>query len=75
MLKDAKKGDKNSAIMAYEKLNSISKYFKSYKDVEGLKNDAYLLGQNKVLISIVNNSNGFCSEFYDKVMDINTLMT
>ena len=73
LLQDAEKGDKIAARKAFETLDEIKKYKSIYKDVVKLKQKAYDLGQDYVLIDVKNYSNIVLpKDFYRDVKNINT---
>lgn len=73
LLAKAYKGDKIAARQAYKALDEIGEYKTSYRDVEYLKNRAYELGQENVLIEVKNNSQVILpKEFYYELKNINT---
>jgi hypothetical protein len=73
LLQDGKNGDKIAARKAFEALDEINKYKSIYKDVVKLKQIAYDLGQDNVLIDVKNNSSVVLPrDFYRDVKNINT---
>ena len=73
LIRDAEKGDKIAARKAFGALDEIKKYKSNYKDVVLLKQKAYELGQDNVLIDVKNYSNIILpKEFYKDVKNINT---
>jgi len=73
LLQDGKNGDKIAARKAFEALDEINKYKSIYKDVVKLKQIAYYLGQDNVLIDVKNNSSVVLPrDFYRDVKNINT---
>ncbi len=73
LLQDAEKGDKIAARKAFKTLDEIKKYKSIYKDVVKLKQKAYDLGQDYVLIDVNNYSNIVLpKDFYRDVKNINT---
>lgn len=73
LINNAEKGDKKAAILAYEKCNDVERYITSYKDIVLMRNRAYDLGLNHVLIKVVNTSDIILPKrFYDEVSTINT---
>ena len=73
LLQDAEQGDKIAARKAFDDLDEINKYKSIYKDVVKLKQKAYDMGQDYVLIDVKNYSNIVLpKDFYRDVKNINT---
>ena len=68
----ADNGDKRAARKAYEGLSQLELYTDSYKDSRSLKQDAQILGTNRVLVKLHNNNFGFMPrEVEQEIMSIN----
>ncbi len=73
LLRRAEKGNKDAARQAYNELKKISEYKSNYKDTKQLIAKAYSLGQELVLIDVVNRSQILLPKrFYREIKDINT---
>lgn len=77
LLVQAEQGDKLAAKTAYGRLEDISRYYQSYKDVENMMERAHLLGTTHILVNLdrsydnilglpQSGSNIFAGEFQDK---------
>ncbi len=55
-MQSARSGNKNRALQAYNTFNKVSKFITNYKDVTELVEEAYNLGQTRILVSFANKS-------------------
>lgn len=58
LLSLARNGDKASARDAHHAFNTISRYFRAYKDSRALASEAKFLGTNRIHIEIANRTSG-----------------
>jgi len=73
LLRRAENGNKDAAKQAYNDLKKIRKYKTNYKDAERLISKAYALGQDRVLIDVINRSEVLLPKrFFREIKDINT---
>ena len=73
LIRRAENGNKDAAKKAYNDLKKIRKYKTNYKDAERLISKAYALGQDRVLIDVVNRSEVLLPKrFFREIKDINT---
>lgn len=73
LLEKARNGDKNASKRAYKEFISIKKFKSEYKDVRELIEEAYFLGQEKVLIDVKNQSRMILPKnFVREIKSINT---
>lgn len=65
-------GDKAAGRKAYDNLVHLEKYTDRYRDSKSLKNEARILGTNRVLVKLHNNTFGFMPrEVEEEIMSVN----
>ncbi len=72
-MENARRGDKEAAKLAYYTFEGVHSYMLNYKDVNILQEEAYNLGQTRILIDLSNRTHTFIPrEVERRMLNINT---